>query len=268
MAANGGLVEYLCAQGLSPRTVREYARQVAHASGWFAAADTDLSRVTAIDVAAYMETRPRTWASRNLTRAALRHYWAFVGRRDPPLAAIRVPPKPQMVCRAVEPDDATLLAKAARTRGDAKGLATALGLYLALRREEIASLRWDAFGGSWVTVVGKGEQQATIPVHTAVTDLLAAYPHDSAWLFPGRGARSHVAPATIWAWILAVADEAGVGRVTPHQLRHTSLATANDNLGDLRAVSTFARHRRLQTTMGYTRTTAKKLAEVVEALDY
>lgn len=239
-----------------------------HAETWFAARGTELSRVTALDVAAYLETRPRTWASRNVTRAALRHYWAFAGRREPPLAALRVPPKPQMVCRAVEPDEATLLAKAARTRGDAKGLAMALGLYLALRREEIASLRWDAFAGSWVTVVGKGDQQGTIPVHGAVLDLLAAYPRRGEWLFPGRGGRPHVHPVTVWAWILDVAKEAGVGRVTPHQLRHTSLATANDNLGDLRAVSTFARHRKLQTTMGYTRTTARKLAEVVDALDY
>ena len=54
----------------------------------------------------------------------------------------------------------------------------------------------------------------------------------------------------------------------PHRLRHTALATANDRLGDLRAVSLFARHARVETTMIYTRTTARKLRQVVSALEY
>lgn len=63
----------------------------ARAEAWFADYGTDLSRAAAVDVAAYLETRPRTWASRNLVRAALRHYWAWCQRPDPPISALRVP---------------------------------------------------------------------------------------------------------------------------------------------------------------------------------
>lgn len=173
-----------------------------------------------------------------------------------------------MVCRALDPDDARILAKAGRTARGPAGLAVALALYLGLRREEMAALRWDAFRAGWVTIVGKGDRSRTLPVHPVVTDLLAKHPRtDETWVFPGRD-RPHVSPATIWEWIRNVAEAAGVGQVPPHQLRHTCLATANDSTGDLRSTQEWAGHSRPETTAGYTRTTAKRLTAVMEALDY
>ena len=55
------------------------------------------------------------------------------------------------------------------------------------------------------------------------------------WVFTGRYG-GHVSPATIWQWVLHVAEGAGIGRVTPHQLRHTALTAAHDATKDLRAV--------------------------------
>lgn len=46
------------------------------------------------------------------------------------------------------------------------------------------------------------------------------------------------------------------------------MATANDNTGNLRAVMAFARHARPETTMGYTRTTARQLMSVMEAISF
>src|SRR5437588_567653 len=91
-----------------------------------------------VATAALTPDEPRTWASRKLLRHALRHYWEITARRHPPLAAIRVPVKPRMRCRALEPADACRLAAAARARHDDAGLAVLFALYLGLRREEIA----------------------------------------------------------------------------------------------------------------------------------
>ncbi len=144
-----------------------------------------------------------------------------------------------------------------------------MGLYLALRREEIASARWDRLQDGWYTVQGKFDVVASLPVHPKLVQQLEAAPRNgSAFVFPGSQGRSHTHPGTVWLWIRKVAEKAGVGLVSPHQLRHTALATANDNTGDLRAVSVFARHKRIETTVGYTRTTARKLQAVVDALDY
>lgn len=258
----------LLAQGLAPRSVREYVRAAATAEAWFEAQGYELVTATPSQAAEYLEARPKTFASRNLMRAALGHYWRVFGHPDPPLAAVRVPPKPRMVCRAVEPEDAKLLAKAARHRGDAKGLAVAIGLYLGLRREEIATLRWSAFDASgWVTVMGKGERSRTIPVHPALRELLAAHPRNGPYIFPGR-LGGHVCNATIWDWSLQVAEEAGLGHIPTHVLRHTCLATGNDNTADLRSVQEYAGHADPSVTAGYTRATKRRLTAVMESLDY
>lgn len=259
---------YLLARGLAPRSVREYDRAMAGAEAWFAAKGYQLETATAEQTAEFLAAQPKTFATRNLLRAALTHYWRWAGHPDAPTEALRVPPKPRMVCRAVEPEDSTLLAKAARNRGDAKGLAVAIGLYLGLRREEIATLRWACFSGSgWVTIMGKGERTRTLPVHPVLQELLAAHPRRGPYIFPGR-LGGHVCNATIWGWTLEVAAEAGLGHVSTHVLRHTALATANDATGDLRSVQEFAGHANPSVTAGYTRVTKKRLTAVMESLDY
>lgn len=61
---------------------------------------------------------------------------------------------------------------------------------------------------------------------------------------------------------------AGLGvELTPHRLRHTSLAIANDETGNLRAVQTFARHADPRTMAGYTRTRRKELLRILSALE-
>lgn len=261
------LYEYLLQQGLAKRSIHEYTRVIRSAEAWFDDQGTTLQRAGPALVHAYSETLPLTWATRHVVRSGLRHYWLMTKRKDPPLKSLRVPKKPPMVCRAIDEEDAKLLAKAARHRGDAKGLAIALGLYLALRREEIATLRWAAFNGGWVTILGKADRSRTLPVHPAVLELLAAHPRTSPWVFPGR-IDGHVCTATIWHWSIEVAEAAGVGHVPTHVLRHTALATSNDATGDLRSVQAFAGHASPEMTAGYTRATKKRLTAVMESLDY
>ncbi len=261
------LVIDLLARGLAQRTAKLYAVTIRRAERWWCQQGATLAAATPVEVVLYVRLQPETWATRKSLRSALGHYWEMVERHDPPLRAIRLPPKPVMVCKALEPDDARILAKAALARDDDLGLAVALGLYEALRREEIATMPWSAFDGDWLTVTGKGTVTATIPVHPKVKTLLERKPREGTWLFPGRFG-GPVSPATIWAWVRIVATEAGVTGVTPHVLRHTSLSTANDATGDLRTVQAFARHSSPLTTSGYTRATKARLQTVVDSLDY
>lgn len=268
MATPADLRDSLIERGLAPRSVQIYLRTIQAAEEWCEAQGTDLARVGPSLVADYVATLPSSWSTRKGLRSALKHYWEIIDRDRPPLGAVRVPPKPAMVCMALDEEDARLLAKTARNRGDLKGLAVALGLYQALRREEIASLPWSAFDGAgWMTIQGKGERCRTIPVHPVMVDLLAECPRRGRYVFPGRF-DGPANPATIWEWIRAVADEAGVGLVRPHWLRHTCLATQNDNTGDLRSVQHFAGHSRPETTSGYTRATRRRLLAVTLSVDY
>lgn len=261
-------MEWLQALGLAPRTARLYARTLLAADRWCAEQGLDLAILTAPQMVAYANTRPLTHSSRVILRAALRHYWEHVGRPDPPLRAIRVPPEPRHVCRALEEDDARILAKAARARRDRPGLAVVLGLYQAMRREEIATLPWTSLRDEgFLRIVGKGAKERRIPMHPVVADALTWVPPAGEYVFAGRFG-GPVTPATIWAWVRKVSEVAGVPRIAPHVLRHTSLATANDNTGDLRSVQHFAGHAKPETTAVYTRAHARRLAAVVASLDY
>jgi site-specific recombinase XerD len=259
---------WLLALGLAPRTARLYGRTIMAAEDWCQQRGLDLATLAPELVVELAAAKPLTHSSRTILRAALRHYWEHAGRENPPLRAIRVPPEPRHGCRALEEDDARILAKAARARGDRKGLAVILGLYQAMRREEIATMPWAWLRDTGaIRVMGKGAKERRIPLHPVAAEALTWVPRSGAYVFVGRYG-GPVTPATVWAWVREVSADAGVPTIAPHVLRHTSLATANDNTGDLRAVQAFAGHAKPETTAGYTRATGRRLAAVVASLDY
>lgn len=257
--------------GFSPRTVNQYLRVIRKADAWCVARGSSLAKAPADLVARYADTRPKTWSSRKELRAALEHYWTITKRKNPPLSVIRVPPKPAMVCRALDDEEALRLAKATDSHHDLRGFALALGLYQAMRREEIATVRWCDFARrgrrTWLTIVGKGDKQRTIPVHPKVVEKLAELERPNEWVFPGRFS-THVTPATIWKWVRELAEEVGIDAMTPHRLRHTCLATQNDVHQNLRATMHFAGHSRPETTAGYTRSTDDAVYDAMMSVDY
>lgn len=260
--------DHLMGLGLAERTVTYYVRRARHADEWLREQGSDLCRAKAALIGAYASTLPNSHSTRGQVASALGHYWDWVDRPNPPIRAIRVPPQPLMLCRALEPDQASHL-KMIASGWWPEGASVLFGLYLALRREEIAKAEWSRFDlpMEWYTVTGKNSKTATLPVHPVLRAELGRHRRPGSWVFPGRFG-SHVTPATIWDWTRLVAIEADLPYLTTHQLRHTSLATANDNLGDLRAVMEFARHADPGVTSGYTRTSARRLQDVVRALDY
>jgi integrase/recombinase XerD len=262
------LRDQLAERGLSPRTIREYVRVIADAERWCRARGETLKTAGPSLIADYAASKPRSYSTQNIMRAALAAFWETTGRRRPPTWAIRVPSKPRGRCLAVTEAEALALEQAAVARGDRKGLVVLCGLYLALRREEIAALRWDSFSDGWLRVVGKGDRTADLPVHPVLEAALASADHSSPWVFPGRFAGQPIHPATAWSWTREVALAAGIGLVRTHQLRHTALATANDATGDLRGVQVFARHASPETTAIYTRVGPRRLRKVMLSIDY
>lgn len=260
----------LVEEGFSKRSIDVYRYEMTRAEHWFEdVAGYTLRNAPDKEIVRYLDTRKRSWSTRKNIRSSFGHYWRILDRRNPPIWLVRVPRRKRGVSRTLEEEEASALEALARERADRKGLAVLLGMYLALRREEIAMLRWDGFSDDgWVTIVGKGEQEAKLPVHPVVLDALARLDRkDATWVFPGRKAGTHIGVVTVWSWIVELGREAGV-ELTPHRLRHTCLATANDRTGDLRAVQDFARHAKIDTTSMYTRATAKRLVEVMRSLDY
>lgn len=281
----GDLYNELYALGYKRNTVRNYHREILRVQEWLERRGETLEDCSAAVLARFWETLPLKHSQRKMTRAAIVAYWDIVDRRDGPKRTLRVPTPPQGVCLALDEDDAERMLKTARQwcphEEGPEGVAALTGLREGMRRAEIASMRWDLFGDDGqLTVVGKGDRTRKLPVHPEVAEALNAWrlvrrtPWDprtrpgSVYVFAGkRGTdRDHVHPETVWEWILKVAEKAGLGRVKPHELRHTFLAEVNDRTGDLRTTQDLAGHARPETTARYTRATdRRKWAAVMSA---
>lgn len=261
-------LRFLRHQGLSPASAMLYARTLPTVQARARSVGVDLATVDVPELDDLVDLWPLTRSSRQLLRSTLRWWWAFAGRADPPVGAIGVPAKPPARCRALDETAATALERRARADRGPAGLAVLLGLYAGLRRAEIAVARRDQLAGDgWLTVVGKGGRTRHIPLHPVLVEALGRWRPPGPWLFPGPGG-GHVGPTTVWTWVRRLAAEAGIEAITTHQLRHTALATALDATRDLRAVQQLAGHSRPETTAIYTRTTARRLVEVVDAIRY
>lgn len=259
--------DHLTGLGLNDRTIVYYVRHARYAEHWLNEHGADLATANATLLGQYARTLPGSHSTKGQVAAALRHYWEWTGRANPPAGAIRVPPRPEMVCRALEDYETRNLVKVA-IGWHPEGTAVLLGLYLALRRFEIAKAQWSRFDDKlkWYRVTGKRDKTATLPVHPVLASELSPWQGEG-WLFPGRF-DGPVNPATVWTWIMSVAEMADVDNMSPHRLRHTALTWAVDAGKQLRDVQTFARHSDPGQTAKYTRTTNRRLQEVVDALDY
>jgi site-specific recombinase XerD len=151
-----------------------------------------------------------------------------------------------------------------------------------LRRGEFLDLKIDSIvqigSAYWLHVpLGKLRTDRYIPLHPQLKELLDEWVANrpanlrEPWLFMAHGRR--LGPDSVRKAILKVAGEAGLGKVTPHQLRHT-LATQAINRGmSLEAIAALLGHKSMRMTLVYAkisnRTVADeyfKVSEQVEAL--
>ena len=151
-----------------------------------------------------------------------------------------------------------------------------------LRRGEFLDLKIDSVvqigAAYWLHVpLGKLRTDRYIPLHPQLKKLLdewvARRPANlrESWLFMDHGRR--IGPESVRQALLRVAQDAGLGTVTPHQLRHT-LATQAINRGmSLEAIAALLGHKSMRMTMVYARISDRtvadeyfKVSEQVEAL--
>lgn len=260
---------YLLTIGLADSTVRVYKALWVRWARWATDRGVDPLNPTAVAVREWSRHLPGTASVLHQARAVISHACAW--QQQPSLSAVvRVPRPAAGTSRALEPAAAAKLAATAEQSG-AAGTAVLVALYTAARRAEVAGLAWrdvDLEGCTITLVRPKTRDRHTLPLHPELHRRLAAeHVPGEHWVFPGRWG-GHVSPSTVWSWVLAVAEQAGIGRVTPHQLRHTALTDANDATGDLRAVQQLAGHASPTVTARYTRASLRRLQAAVAALDY
>lgn len=252
-----------------PRTQVQYVRTIRHIEVWLQGSGREpLRRCKPDDLAAYAQHQPNTNATRMRIRSSLKQYWAYLGRKDDtcPTWVIPCPKRPRMVCKALHPEQMAKVLDAAREFGAIRFAYVCCLYYAALRREEAATLTWPAVADGRLHIVGKGGQEASLPMHPSLSEALQNIPRQSFWVFPGRFPHTHMSLNTPNIWLRELGARAGVLGLRPHILRHTALASIVDQTGDLRAAQELARHADPRTTSGYTRATEKRMQAALEAL--
>ncbi len=139
-----------------------------------------------------------------------------------------------------------------------------------LRKGEFIGLTRDAIteigDGRWLrTPVGKLHTDRYIPLHPRVEELLQQWlcvnpplPH-SILMFTDRG--RPVPGRRVDLAVCAAATAAGIGHVTPHQLRHTLATQAINNGMSLEAIAALLGHKSMSMTMTYARIADRTVAQ-------
>jgi integrase len=139
-----------------------------------------------------------------------------------------------------------------------------------MRRSEFLNLTVDSVvqigSAYWLHVpLGKLRTDRYIPLHPQLKELLDEWVAQrpcslrEPWLFMEHGRR--IGNERVRKAVLKVAQEAGLGKVTPHQLRHT-LATQAVNRGmSLEAIAALLGHKTMRMTMVYARISNRTVAD-------
>jgi integrase len=260
-------VAHLAGKGLADRSINEYDKMIRRAERWLA--DRRLRLLTAAPhhIRTWSDTLPNSWSTRKQARTALGHWQTWAGHPEDLAGAVRVPRKPKPRPRALPDDDAARLEAAAHLAGH-RGVATLLGLYLGMRRVEIAAASWTSLhGDEWVWQRAKTGDMAALPIHPRLRVALEVYERArlGPFLFPGDKGRPHVAASTVWKWVRDVGTSCGVD-VATHQLRHTCISQIVDTVG-IRVGQQWAGHRDPEVTAGYSRVPQQRMVEAMGSLD-
>lgn len=139
-----------------------------------------------------------------------------------------------------------------------------LGLLAGLRAFEIAKIRGEDFTAEGLYVLGKGDVEATLPVHPQIAEMQTRYPARGSW-FPGPD-DGHVRARAISLTVGRLFDSMGIeGSV--HRVRH-SYGTRLVRKGvNIRVVQRLMRHSSLETTAGYLAVVSDEEREAINLLE-
>lgn len=140
-----------------------------------------------------------------------------------------------------------------------------------MRISELVGLPLAALSGeaAMLTVRGKGGKERVVPLNDKAREAIGAWlgsRRAGRFVFPGAGARGHVARQVMGRDLKSLAVRAGLSadKVSPHVLRHAFASHLLERGADLRVVQTLLGHADISTTQIYTHVLDERLARLVD----
>ncbi|MDY5143175.1 MULTISPECIES: tyrosine-type recombinase/integrase [Actinotignum] len=127
-----------------------------------------------------------------------------------------------------------------------------LAAFAGLRIHEIAKIHgsdYDPETGQ-LTIIGKGQQMAIVPLHPALQEFFAGMPRDGWWFPSYKYPDEHLKSRSVGRTISDTFERHGIN-MTAHQLRHSFGTDLVANGVDIRIVQTLMRHESIQSTVIY-----------------
>ena len=273
-------------RGLAPNTCLSYGYQLGVYVAFLRNRDKGPAEATREDVLAFLEARKGDGLkSASLFIAAMavrqfhRHLAQTGGISADPTVGMRLPRFKQRVPEPLDAEDMDRLlrppvgAKFSAVR-DAAMLETMYST--GMRVSELTGLRLgqvDLVDG-WVRILGKGSRERIVPIGPRAAQALEHYLAARAVKFPAAGdaiflnARGRgLTRSGFGGRLAAAARRTGIlGRLTPHQIRHTTATVMLEGGASLRVVQEMLGHRSVLTTQRYTHVSSKFMKKTLQAV--
>ena len=279
-------------KGFSPNTVMAYRNDLGQMAEFM---EADLlkgkqaaawSRVGREHLQRYvLEMRERDYSEATRARkiAAARSFFRFLAEegkgKENPAEALSSPRVGRALPRTMSvPEVKRLLEEAGKAQGP-EGMRDQAMLELlyasGMRVSELVSLDLkdvDTREG-FVRCLGKGSRERVIPIHPQACRILEEYVKEArpkllplvgekALFLNHRGQR--LTRQGFWQILREYARKAGLGKVTPHMLRHSFATHMLGGGADLRSVQELLGHRHISTTQIYTHLTMDQVHQVYD----
>ncbi len=258
--------------GLAPRTLEAYRRDLSALARWLAPRGRSLASAQRTDISAYHAACGGAVRSMARRQSTFRRYYAVLGRDDArhvdPTLLIERPKIPRSLPKALaEREIESLLA--APDVGSTLGLRDRAMLELmyasGLRVSELVDLPLTALNARQgvLRVTGKGDKDRLVPVGEVALQWIGSYlqrarpalahgKQPPALFLSQRGAA--MSRQMFWTLVKRHALVAGIAaaRISPHVLRHSFATHLLNHGADLRALQMLLGHSSLSTTQIYT----------------
>lgn len=275
-------------QGLAAHTVAAYRRDARHLAEFCAGHGIDdpgeVTRTVLRRFLSHLGERGYAGATMARRATVARRLFGFLVRReilaDDPTTSLGTPRTGESLPRVLRPDQvATLLdAPDGTTPAGLRDRALLEFLYgTGARVSEACGLDLEDLDprDRLVRLRGKGGKQRLVPLGEPAIDAVDRYLDDARPLLAAGRGHGRVEPAVFLntrgerlgardarTAVARAATEAGLGRVTPHTLRHSYATHLLEGGADLRTVQELLGHASLATTQRYTHLSRGRLREI------